>query len=267
MMLRIAALTVLLAGAASSVEAAVITSTLQASRDTQLLGYGPYQDDNFGGREFMGVGTATGARSNAIVAFDLSGLDLRGELLSVTLRLHHYNLSSGGVIPVEVYEITAANANWVEGTAFGLADPDDGANWVDRDGSGPLGAWTGAAGLESAGTAYHTPSLAVKSISSSTADQAIVDFDLGPGRFSDLQAMLTSWQSTMPGLLLRMPTGFSTGGRITFYAREDLAPAEDLGPQLIITTAVPEPGTFVLLALAGLAMVWPLRRRGKLGRG
>lgn len=202
-------------------------------------------------------GASTEANRRSLLRFNVSSLNGQfTSINSVTLRLTTTAGVQGSGL-INLFRLTDANANWVEGNGSGggTYEPNDagGSTWAFKiqaaypsefsgtpwAGGGTTGNAHGAAGL--AGTDYH--STAVSSFSYNVTNAAAgstVDFV-----FSDLSFFGTWITGTNAGMILRQfsETGtnivpFHSGESATLSAR----------PQLIVDyTPVPEPGTAALL--------------------
>lgn len=215
------------------------------------------------------AGASTEANRRSLLRFNVSSLNGQfTSINSVTLRLTTLAGVQGSGL-INLFRLTDANANWVEGNGSGGAtyEPNDagGSTWAFKiqgaypneftgtswAGGGTVGQAHGAAGV--AGTDYH--STAVSSFSyniTNAATGSTVDFV-----FSDLSFFGTWITGTNAGMILRQfsETGtnivpFHSGESATLSAR----------PQLIVDyTPVPESGTAALLG-SGLLLLARRRR-------
>ena len=217
------------------------------------------------------AGASTEANRRSLLRFNVSSLNGQfTSINSVTLRL----TTSAGVQGsglINLFRLTDANANWVEGNGSGGAvyEANDvgGSTWAFKIQGSPeftgtpwaglgvsgVGSANGAAGV--AGTDYH--STAVSSFSYNVTNAAAgsqVDFV-----FSDLSFFGTWITGTNAGMLLRQLS--ETGTNIVpFHSSESATAAAR--PMLIVDyTAVPEPGTAALLG--GSLLLLARRRRSR----
>jgi len=132
------------------------TVTLEAVADLYLAGGGSVSNSNYGGAPTLLIGKhPTLGNFHGLLRFDLSGLDSHRIINKVTLKLDKPAAGVGAAFAVNVYELSTANSNWVEGTKSGATEPGS-ATWAHRGTS----AWAGSAGASSAGADYISTLLA-----------------------------------------------------------------------------------------------------------
>ena len=99
--------------------------------------------------------------SRALLKFDVSSIPANATIGSAMLTLEENPTSLDTVsntgFQVNLYQISSANYNWVQGpnTGAALTSGQDGATWNDKDGNpSSITPWAGSAGLSTAGTDY-----------------------------------------------------------------------------------------------------------------
>ncbi|MCD4826036.1 MAG: DNRLRE domain-containing protein [Phycisphaerae bacterium] len=249
----IAVLTVLLTGSSLIADTVTfqegvsnsVTGVYAGTEDNDLRS--DYPDGNTGGNGAFGTIGGSGTNSNSIIRFDLSGLSGK-TITSATLSLYAYSVS--GNQAVNLYEVAAANKDWVEGTSGWPPVAQAGSscwNYREYDATTPTD-WAGSAGCSTSGTDY-------------VADRLAQTWVLNTVQFYSWDitrtTMLQSWvdsPSDNAGLLI------SAGGsaRSSFYTSEH--GTVSLRPMLEITYT-PEPATMALLSLGGIGVLLRRRRR------
>jgi hypothetical protein len=155
---------------------------------------------------------------------------------------------------VDIYAITAANADWVEGT--GDTGGAGVSSWNDRATSTP---WAGGGGLgDDPGDGGYGPTLlgsySFPDIAANDRVSRTIDLN------SSANAVVENWidnPSQNAGFLLRVRTEATLGQFVVLDSR-NMATVNNR-PGLIVET-IPEPATWVLLA-AGLTTLIVFRRR------
>ncbi len=224
-----------------------------------------------GGR--MDAAGISGAGGTSLISFDLSGVVPVGEVI-VSAKLELYSARNGSWdANVVAYPMAVS---WTEGSGDSGTPGDTGFPWGDAavgdsvysfqsttaviNGEGP--SW-GPIIVASAGTAWNTPgaqgigsdllnrqmfSVAVAG-STSGSGELLGSLDLS----TDGVAVLNEWADgslANNGLNVFFDSGTAPSWQIA--TREFADTADEFAPRLVIVTAVPEPSTTLLLALAGV---------------
>lgn len=233
---------------AGSAVAAPITASVFATADTYVRSGSGQTALNFGGADQMLIGhhSTTLGNFHGFLRFDLSSLPADIEIQSVTLQMVKPANGVGLAFTVNIFELSAANANWVEGTANGTTQSGS-ATWGSK---GPS-AWAGSAGASTAGTDYTDTVLASYGGPLTAGDAA----------FTSEAAFLTAVSSNAGGSLnLGIAINNSAISQYYRFATQEHATAA--APELEITyTVIPEPSSLVLMLGAGFLLVLELRRR------
>lgn len=226
------------------------------AEDTMLLSNtGAQEDQNFGARSDFEVGERvlfTSYPRHILIRFDVTSF--AGRFLSisnVTLRLYvtfANEINAGDTILV--HRLSAANANWVEGTEVGanIGDPPDiGMSTWARKVQGAAN-WAGSAGASTPGVDYiSTP------VASYPYGWEIV------GTYIDLVftniSFFTDWISgTNSGLLLRTATQLNSA--IGFASSQSAT--REWRPQLVVHYTPTTPETNVLsIRVSQVELCWP----------
>jgi hypothetical protein len=101
-------------------------------------------------------------KSKALLRFDLSSIDSSDICTDADLYMTPAENNTGSVVN-NIYKVSDANGDWIEGTKNGAAAGSGEPCWnaKEADGSGGVTtAWAGSAGLSTAGTDYENTSLA-----------------------------------------------------------------------------------------------------------
>ena len=152
---------VLLTFAASPVlTASAATLTLTALDDTYLRA--SVSDSNFGGHTQVLAGTLGNSGLHALFRFNLNQAALSGATItSATLKLYSDGNDSGSLASatLNLFQLAAANAGWVEGTGAGSTGEvlTGVATWNHQVRS--TTPWAGTAGASTPGTDYINTSL------------------------------------------------------------------------------------------------------------
>ncbi|MEA2069383.1 MAG: DNRLRE domain-containing protein, partial [Verrucomicrobiota bacterium] len=179
--------------------------------------------NNYGGSEILSVGALSEAvKINALMRF--TGLfDLSGEtVVDATLRLYNYNfVNQTGDVTIDVYEVAAANGDWVEGTALGIVQTGS-TDWRFKVQN--TEEWAGGRnGCGVAGTDYVT-NLVGRAVSIDTTAEW-VEFTLGA-------SVVQNWidnPTQNHGLLLTAPG--AVAGEIGYFRSSESASS---GPELVV---------------------------------
>jgi len=186
--------------------------------------------------------------------FDLSALPTSGITIdSVTLTLTSNASGSGTAVTLHVFELAAANASWVEGTANGAVVAGD-ASALYR--VNQTTAWAGGATsyARTAGTDYVNTSLASFTGNASTIGTGTLGFT-STGAFSTTVA-------TFAGANLNLWVGTPTLTGANDFFRISSKEASATATSLVINyTAIPEPSTYALLGMGLIGVVLATRHR------
>lgn len=228
-----------------SVSANVITNF--ATADTYIAGDPARINNNYGGLTNMIIGGhVSNGPYHGLLRFDLSGLT-NVVINSVKLQMQSHGATTGYTnVTINVYELSAANANWVEGTSTG--GPQAGSATWNSNG---LSAWAGSAGASTAGTDYINTILA--SYGTATTPPSLIDFTS--------QAAFISAVSNKLGAALNLGLGLDGTWTASGFFRFATDESTNLTPALVIDyTVIPEPATIGLLG-AGFLFIILARRR------
>lgn len=130
-----------------SAVADVITTSLVASADAYVRSADGQTALNFGGADQMLIGNhPTLGDFHGVLQFDLSSLPTDIEIQSVTLQMVKPANGVGLPFTENIYELSAANADWIEGLV----------TWYSRGAA----IWAGSAGASAAGVDYNGAVLA-----------------------------------------------------------------------------------------------------------
>jgi hypothetical protein len=261
-------LSVILALLAAHSHAAVVTfkegaaspfggGVYHGTEDNTLILQGGNTFDNWGGRQTLQIGYSGADARKDLLRFNVSSL--AGEYLSiesVQLRLY-VNLAPalGEADLVNVFRVSTANGDWVEGTA-GNGGQTGSSCWGWKQYSSL--SWAGSAGLGTAGIDYVTGVAASHTLGSTDVAGSALTFT-----FADV-SFLSGWiAGNNPGLVL---AGTATAVKSiwpAFWSSE----AASIGgagfePELIVTyTPTPEPAALSLLTLGAFSLLAASRRR------
>jgi len=93
------------------------TTTLYAAADNYINGSGAYLNNNYGSSTTLEVNTSSTGKERTILKFDISSIPAGATITSAKLRL--YASTGLSTQTYQVYRITQADSNWVEGTVNG----------------------------------------------------------------------------------------------------------------------------------------------------
>jgi len=199
----------------------VITESLTATADTHVRSASAQGNNNFGGADQMLIGNHNDLGDfHGFLRFDLSGLgdpDLI-QIQSVTLEMVKPQTGVGSAFRVSIYELSAANSAWVEGTANGAAQSGS-ATW---DSKGPS-AWAGSGGASIAGTDYIDTELAFYEGSITAGDAAFTS------QADFISAVSNSW-----GGFLNLGVGINNTASGQYYRFSTTEHDTAAAPQLVI---------------------------------
>ena len=157
----------------------------------------------------------------SLIRFNLTGLPCK-DVESATLRLYKpRSFSQLHTATCSVYEVSQANADWVEGSEIG--DHEDASSTWRGKGAGR--SWAGAEGCSKAGVDFKTP--AIGSITSTPQDSGWVAFKV-PAK------LVQKWLSdptTNTGFYLAADGEQKLGGHVQLDSSEHYS---GKGPQLVI---------------------------------
>lgn len=271
--LTVLAAVALMIVALGSLPASATTMTFSSIRDVAILAGLP--DNNFGVFPDVQTGTSVSNPTRSLISFDITTLGPQLTPLtvvdSVTMRLFLDAFDDASIKTTQVYAVSDANANWVEGTVNNVAEVGSSV-WNQKQYT--IANWAGSAGLSTAGVGLATPGidydsmlLASQTFTTGTAPASgsPVDFVFA-GSSASLKALLDHWLNVANGgLFLRDPNDGTLPGafdRIRYHSRE--AGNVLLQPQLIVEfheTAVPEPSMWVLIGLGAVGLVYARGQR------
>jgi len=233
----------------------LLGGTYTGAEDTMILtNSGSLANTNFGGRGNMEIGPPNPSNyfRNGLVRFDVTALNGNVSAISaVTLRLTVTNsgaLGGGadviGTNTLQVFQMTAANGDWVEGT--GNISVGTGWSTWDQKIHGSQN-WAGTPGANTAGVDYVNTLIASFTFNNSTAAGSTIDLV-----FSDV-SFVSNWiAGNNPGLMLRTSNFNSPPNVISLATSESSTLSAH--PELIVTfTPVPEP-TSMLLGMFGVVL-------------
>jgi len=256
---QLVTLTALAAVLAMAFTAAATTVTKNPTGDTYVRG-NPNADFNYGAAGQLLVGThASVGPFHGLMRFDLTALTNAG-LVVTNVILNCTSDASGADagtnITINVYSLTAANADWFEGALNGGVAVGGQSCWNYKAGYvGVVGAtstnWAGSQGASTAGTDYDSTMLAAFTGRPSTIGTGAMNFQSAAAFTNAAQNALGGYLNI--GIAVNTPnTLVSEFFRIR--SRETSATATSL---VIDYYVVPEPATLTLLGAALLM----LRRR------
>jgi hypothetical protein len=248
-------ITMVLAGCLSPATAALVTlSGASQMEDTYLRGDNSQTSAvyNYGAPEYMIVGQlSSNVIVNSLMRFtDLSGLSGK-TVTSATLRLYNQNQASQTAdVTLDVYEVAAANGDWVEGTSLGVVQTGS-SDWRFKIQN--TGAWAGGQnGCGVVGTDYTTHLVGSAIATDTTAEWVEITLDA-----SVVQKWIDN-PSQNYGIILTAP-GATANGQIA-YLRSSEATVTGTAPQLVLNV-IPEPATVGMLGLgAGVALLFRHRK-------
>jgi hypothetical protein len=226
------------------------------------------QGQNFGARPNMEIGSSgLGQLRHGLIRFDVT--ELKGHfkaINSIGLRLHTTDTGFllgrdvEGADTVQLFLLSKANQNWVEGTGVSATNPYTPAlgesTWSQRIQSSED--WAGASGASMEGIDYSSAVIAQASFDSSTGSGGALDFKL-----SDLSliSLMKAWaKGENPGLFLKTLNELP-GNRISIATRE--FENAEFHPELIVdyVPEVPIPGSAYLFISGFLVCSLLMARR------
>ncbi len=239
--------------ASLSTSAHAVTLSLNPTADTYLRGGSA--DQAFGATQSILAGNHGTVGPFAILfRFDLSTLPTSGITIdSVALTLTSTASGAGTLVTLMAFQLSAANADWIEGSQAGTNGINGSAthNFKARyEGNGTNQNWAGTAGARTAGTDYVNTSLA-----SFTGDAATIG--TGTLGFTSTGAFQTTVGGAAGGdlnLWVGTPTVVAVNDFFRIASRETAGTASD--PLLTINyTVIPEPSIHALAGAAVLALL------------
>jgi len=200
-----------------------------AAADTYL--YKKAETLSYGARDIVAVRNDDPNTQHGLLRFDLSGLETNIIISSVTLRMQKTAMYSGAKVDLHVYELSAANTHWVEGSQVAGVEA-GAASWAQK--AYNQAGWAGSTGASTAGTDYLTDVLATDR-----------DFTLGVKDFVSTAAFVAAVSNHLGGelnlLLMLNPDSTSTGKPFVYASKENTV--GQVVPTLIIQTAGEGGGT------------------------
>jgi hypothetical protein len=250
---------------ASSASAQLVTS-ITASHDTYVRSDGP--NSSYGTDSALLVGGhASVGPFNSFYKFEIPSLaTLIGiesgnavTINSVTLRLTSINSAGAGEVNINLYQLSAANSDWKQGTSgiVPTGTSDTGATFNNKAGQG-LSAVTWAGGNTNsnfvAGTDYVNTILGNYTGATNTAAGG-QQFNLGNTALTQL--IQGSLGGQVDFVILNQ-----TGANSNFLRIASIENGTYAAPQLILDyTVIPEPSTYAAILGLGVLGVALLRRR------
>ena len=232
------------------------TMTISGTGDVEDTGLMEvYATRNSGALTWGYVGSkGAGKKEKTLLRFNLSSLTNSlgaGETLQINSATLHWRAYDNflGTNTLDIYEVSAANAGWVEGTSL-ISDGNAKAGestWSYR--SYATTNWAGSAGMSTAGTDYiSTPVATVEINGNAAAGYTIFDESLPA-------SLVQGWaddESSNGGLLFDMDAG--TSANVYMWTSEYSVQAA--APSLTVDyTVVPEPATIGLFSISGLGVL------------
>ena len=203
------------------------TITVGTAADTRINSSG--SSSNFGASTVIAVGrfVSDGNVQKSLLRFNLSSIT--GSVISASLDLFigDATYSYANTI-VDIYKITDANGDWIEGTANSAAQTGSPCwNYKAYHASTPTN-WAGSTGLSTAGTDYVNTVIGTFTVPSS--------FSVGTKLTASLSAsVVNEWmgESTNNGILLRPRTLTGSNQGFHFCTKEHTT--ESYRPALTVT--------------------------------
>lgn len=241
----VAAILVLLPG---NVNAAVAIFQ-QNEGNTNLLSEAP--DENYGHTGTHQIKNYGGA-GRGLLRYDLSSINILGlEISSATLELYMIDHGGGGTQTLSVYEVKAANADWVAGTSNGAAQTGSSC-WNKKWYNTANGDWAGSAGCSTAGTDYESTAMSSRTLG--TTVPAWYEWTISAAGLDVIEDWADGTKANA-GFLLR-----AESLRRNFRSNWNGGGNAQYRPKLTVTYT-PEPATMVLLGMGGIGLLIRRRRR------
>lgn len=223
-----------------------VGGTYAGEQDTMLASNGG-GTSSFGARTGIQIGAAGALVDHGLLRFNLTSMAGQySSINSVTIGLTLSSTVGVGASAysetLQIYAVSAANSDWVEGSSSSPAT-DGSSTWKYKSQTSTTTgtSWAGAAGANTMGTDYDSLLLASYTYDNTAATRGYITLTLPA-------SLIESWiGGNTAGLFLRTATDVNTGGldqRI-----EILTNGTNLPSLIIDYAAIPEPSSNALMML------------------